>query len=102
MRNRYPFSCNLGYHLADFARRYGVRVETVLPLHHGPVEQARAGYWHLTGDAKRDPALVARCEARLARDYPADYRAFLAGWKRIEREGGRIAAPATGGSLDSF
>ena len=81
------------YHLADFARRNHVRVETVLPMLHQPSDHARAGYLHLTGDAKRDPAKVAACEKRLARDYPAEYRAFLAGWKRIEREDLPAAAP---------
>lgn len=80
------------YHLADYARRNGVRVETILPLHHTGVDRRRAGYAHLTGDAKRDPVLVGSCERRLARDFPAEYRVFLAGWRRIERD--QCPAPA--------
>ena len=75
------------YHLGEFARRHGVRVETILPLHHAGPERRHAGYAHLTGDNKRDPVLVAACERRLARDFPAEYRAFLAGWKRVQRDG---------------
>ena len=39
---------------------------------------------------------MARCEARLARDYPEAYRAFLAGWRRIVAAGGEVpgATPA--------
>ena len=74
------------YHLADYARRNGVRVETLLPLRHEGRDHRREGYAHLTGDSKRDPVLVAACERRLAGDYPAEYRAFLAGWKKVECE----------------
>ena len=81
------------YHLADFARRNGVRVETVLPLHHAGTHRRRAGYAHLTGDAKRDPVLVGSCERRLAREYPAEYRAFLAGWRQVQRDY-HLAPPA--------
>ena len=38
-----------------------------------PAEAERAGYTHLIGDAKADPAIAARLEARVRSDHPALY-----------------------------
>lgn len=38
----------------------------------------RAGYTHLIGEAKNNPAIAARLEARVRRDYPASYERCLA------------------------
>lgn len=40
----------------------------------GPDVAERRGYTHLVGNAKRNPELADRVEARVARDYPAQYR----------------------------
>jgi hypothetical protein len=71
------------YQLGVFAQRVGVEVGTLLPLHPTRKQIAKASYAHLTGGAKRDPALIERAEQRLARDFPEAYERFLAGWARV-------------------
>jgi hypothetical protein len=53
---------------------------------------ARLGYTHLIADAKRDPALAQRLEARLARGHPAHYHRCL---EYLERQWGAEAYNGT-------
>lgn len=44
---------------------------------YAPGRAEAAGYTHLIADTKRDPAVMARLEARIARDYPDAYERCL-------------------------
>jgi hypothetical protein len=68
------------YQLGIFSRRVGVEVGTLLPLAPTRKQVTKAGYAHLTGGAKREPAGVAKSEARLAAEFPEAYERFLACW----------------------
>lgn len=71
------------YFLGEFAKREKIRIEELIPLFHTKDDLDAVGYTHLIGKTKRDPRFVAPSEKRLARDYPAAYKAFLQGWKVI-------------------
>ena len=71
------------YQLGVFARRVGVEVGTLLPLHPTRKQIAKAGYSHLSGSAKREPQWVERVEARIARDFPEAYARFLDAWPHV-------------------
>ena len=47
----------------------------------------RVGYTHLIADAKRNPQLADRVEARVAKDHPAHYRRCLDYLQRQDRQG---------------
>jgi len=68
------------YQLGAFSRRVGVEVGTLLPLGPTRKQTARAGYAHLTGDAKRKPEWIERAERRLAMEFPEAYMRFVAAW----------------------
>ena len=68
------------YQLGVFSQRVGVEVGTLLPLDPPRAQVARAGYAHLTGNAKRQKKWVARAEERLARDFPEAFERFNAAW----------------------
>ncbi len=68
------------YQLGVFSQRVGVEVGTLLPMHPTRPQVARAGYVHLSGNAKRQEKWVARAEQRLAREFPAAYERFNAAW----------------------
>ncbi len=71
------------YQLGVFSRRVGVEVGTLLPVCPTRKQVGKAGYAHLSGSAKRDPAWVERAECRLAQDFPEAHARFLAGWSRL-------------------
>lgn len=71
------------FHLAAFAHRRGIPLHTLLPKHPTREQLAAAGYVHLFGAAKHSPRWVARCEARLKRDFPEAHAHFIDGWRNI-------------------
>jgi hypothetical protein len=71
------------YQLGVFARRVGVEVGTLLPVCPTQKQVGKAGYAHLSGGAKRDPAWAERVERRLARDFPEAHARFLAAWPQL-------------------
>lgn len=73
------------YQLGRFAQRVGVPVQCLLPgdLPSAQLHAHRAGYAHLTGNAKSAPEIVARAEKRLARDFPGAYARFLSAWQYL-------------------
>ena len=81
------------YQLGVFARRVGVEIGTLLPLHPTRKQITKAGYSHLTGGAKREPQWVERVEARMVRDFPEAHARFCAGWPAI--------ASSTGAQIDA-
>lgn len=76
------------YHLGVFARRKGVRVETLLPIHPTREEWHAAGYTHLHGAAKRDRYYLERTEERLKKQFPSHYSSFELGWHELQEDNG--------------
>lgn len=72
------------YHAGAFAERNGIEVATLLPLRPTREEVAAAGYIHMTGGNKRAARWIARAEARMARDFPAAWERFQAGWAEVD------------------
>jgi hypothetical protein len=68
------------YQLGVFSRRVGVEVGTLLSMHPTHTQVSRAGYAHLSGNAKRQQKWVMRAEERLSRDFPEAYERFNAAW----------------------
>ena len=79
------------YQLGVFSRRVGVEVGTLLPVCPTRKQVGKAGYAHLSGGAKRDPAWAERAERRLAQDFPEAHARFLAAWPHL------AAMPGAGG-----
>ena len=78
---QYLFSACLGFHrqspLSPFR---GIEAAYLFDSPDEAFDEQRAavvGYTHLIGEAKRNCALLDRLEARVARDYPAEYEACL-------------------------
>lgn len=86
------------YQLGVFSRRVGVEVGTLLPLAPSRKQVAKAGYAHLTGDAKREDKWVAKSEARLAADFPEAYERFVAAWPSLGYSEGCATRPSCGSS----
>ena len=71
------------YQLGVFARRVAVEVGTLLPVCPSRKQVGKAGYAHLSGAAKRDPAWVERAEQRLAADFPEAHARFVSAWPQL-------------------
>jgi hypothetical protein len=71
------------YQLGVFSRRVGVEVGTLLPVCPTRKQVGKAGYAHLSGSAKREPAWIERAERRLAHDFPEAYARFVAMWTQL-------------------
>ena len=78
------------YQLGVFSRRVGVDVGTLLPLAPSQKQVGKAGYAHLSGNAKREPAWIERAERRLANDFPEAHARFLKGWTGLKADEERI------------
>ncbi len=72
------------YQLARFAERVGVQVTTLCDDCVTDPDST-PGYCHLVGSLKHSVERIARAEAWLQKDFPEEYRRFVAGWEFLSR-----------------
>lgn len=73
--------------LGSFAHKKGIKIEELLPLNFTDEDAEKVGFSHLIGRSKHRPEIQARCEARLSKDFPDEYRKFNSGWMRLLESG---------------